>query len=478
LSAGALNPGFGSGGVATVNFGAYSDTFFSAKTVALPDGTVVVADAVQNASTGKFSFAVAELTRNGSPKTDFGSGGQTIVDFGTNIDAFYLANLIVRPDGTIVLGGSAADADTGQFEFAMAELTRNGSLKSSFGSGGEALVNFGTNFSPYLLGGFAVQPDGTIVLASAVNNNTTFNSDFAVAELTKDGSPNSSFGSGGQTIVDFGPSVFAYYMANVVVQPDGTIVLGGHALTATGQDFVVAELTRNGSPNSSFGNGGQALVDFGTNTYATLLNFVVRPEGTIVLGGSLQNFSTGEQDFAVAELTRDGSANSGFGSGGKTLVNFGADTVGYNLANFVVRPDGAIVLGGSFIDFSSGIQYLNGVAELTPNGSLNTGFGTGGKTVIDLGANTIFFLSSLAVQPDGTIVLSGALNTVVVAELTPTGTLNTSFGTGGQQTIDSLGGIPTANLAVMPDGAIVVWGIGLDGTSGQPGFGVAELSGR
>src|SRR5205823_6536812 len=142
--------------------------------------------------------------------------------------------------------------------------------------------------------------------------------DWAVVELTKDGRLDNSFGTGGVALIDFGYNVTLNGLANFIVKQDGSILLGGTVIGNAGVDFAVAELTKDGRLNKSFGNGGETLVSFGP--VAVLQNFVIEQDATIVLAGTTFDPNTSIFGFGLAELTKDGSLRTAFGTGGTTQV--------------------------------------------------------------------------------------------------------------------------------------------------------------
>ncbi len=105
-----------------------------------------------------------------------------------------------------------------------------------------------------------------------------------------------------------------------------------------------------------------------------------------------------------------------------------------------------------------------GLARYTPDGRLDGTFGNGGTTVADFGHGGI--ANDVAVQPDGKIVIAGdAIGDFAVARFEPTGSPDLSFGTGGLVTTDFgllIGNTPAPEyahgLALQADGAIVVVG--------------------
>src|SRR5829696_1224245 len=74
------------------------------------------------------------------------------------------------------------------------------------------------------------------------------------------GELDSAFGQGGQVSVQFPGGEFISVVRDVAVQPDGKIVLAGEAFDVVqGQgasDFAVARLNRDGSPDLTFDGDG------------------------------------------------------------------------------------------------------------------------------------------------------------------------------------------------------------------------------
>src|SRR5215471_7757787 len=97
-SAGNLNAGFGSNGIAATDFG-QEDQGLSV--VIKPDGKILVAGITTGSGT---DFALAQYTPNGQPDGRFGSGGKVITDIGSGED--YGCSIALQADGKILLAGS------------------------------------------------------------------------------------------------------------------------------------------------------------------------------------------------------------------------------------------------------------------------------------------------------------------------------------------------------------------------------------
>ncbi|HEV3262332.1 MAG TPA: hypothetical protein VG013_36105, partial [Gemmataceae bacterium] len=197
LSAGALDPTFGNGaGYVTTSLTNSDDTAYSV--LIQPDGKIL-ATGDARATSGKHNVTVthnAGLVRynaDGSLDTSFGSGGEALGPPSTSLGYEIGALYPITGsanDGKILVGGLAGG-------FSIARFNANGTLDPSFGSNGVATANFGA--TPGTIGAFytVIQSDGKIV---ALGEAADTNGGTGVSELARfnsDGSLDASFGQGG-----------------------------------------------------------------------------------------------------------------------------------------------------------------------------------------------------------------------------------------------------------------------------------------
>src|SRR5262249_11991348 len=151
---------------------------------------------------------------DGSLDTSFGSGGKLTTDFGNTYD---LANAVaLQSDGKIVVGGYSYQGSNIGYDFALARYTTSGSLDTSFGSGGKVLTDFGTTAPHAIETGVAIQIGGQTLAAGGMPYAS------ALARYNTNGSLDISFGSGGKVLTDFGNTSDAG--RDVALQGDGKIV--------------------------------------------------------------------------------------------------------------------------------------------------------------------------------------------------------------------------------------------------------------
>ncbi len=165
------------------------------------------------------NFAAARLLPNGSLDPAFGSGGKVTTNFGTQSDVAFA--VVIQPDGKIVLSGRAVPPQTNAFDFGLVRYNADGSLDSTFGIGGKVTTNFLNGVDA----AYAVklQSDGKVVAAGVRGGTSTA---FGLARYNMNGSPDSTFGSGGLTEIFFEGRDEARAL---LIQPDGKIVAAGTA---------------------------------------------------------------------------------------------------------------------------------------------------------------------------------------------------------------------------------------------------------
>jgi uncharacterized delta-60 repeat protein len=217
--------------------------------------------------------------------------------------------------------------------------------------------------------------------------------------------------------------------------------------------FAVARYNADGSLDASFGSGGKVTTVFGVFDVAFAV--AIQGDGKIVAVGATAPGGFCCQ-FALARYNVEGSLDASFGSGGEVTTAFGGDSEARALA---IQADGKIVVVGSKFDpFSPGLA----IARYNTDGSLDTSFGAGGEVTTNFGGFADS-ANAVALQSDGKIVVSGGggpSNDFALARLNADGSLDNSFGANGKVTTD-FGASDRANgVAIQGDGKIVAAGSG------------------
>jgi uncharacterized delta-60 repeat protein len=123
----------------------------------------------------------------------------------------------------------------------------------------------------------------------------------------------------------------------IAVQSDGRIVMVG--------GLTLACYNGDGSPDSSFGSGGTVGVVLGISSYTAAQSLAVQPDGAIVVGGYTTSDTQGTQyEFALARYTAEGKPDLDFGGGGTVTTDFAG---GYGKAySVLIQEDERIVAAG------------------------------------------------------------------------------------------------------------------------------------
>jgi uncharacterized delta-60 repeat protein len=259
---------------------------------------------------------------------------------------------------------------------------------------------------------------------------------------------------------------------DLTVQQDGKILAVGRVYsTETGADICVVRYLPNGALDSSFGTGGKVVTPLGDgDSFAT--GVAVLADGRIIASGSYQN--AGTMEFAVVRYTENGTLDSGFGNGGIITTAFEAGSS--NGSSLAVQSDEKILVAGT-----TGNKLFS-IVRYHANGTLDSGFGIGGKLSLAFTSNPndSHYCSSVRLQHDGKILLagysaqSGQGARMAMMRLTSSGSLDSSFGTSGKVIVSGANSSLFNNLTVQQDGKILATGF----TSGSGFSGIRLAVGR
>ena len=156
-----------------------------------------------------------------------------------------------------------------------------------------------------------------------------------------------------------------------------------------------------GVVDTSF-NGGKQIVSVAEGEdYARAM--AVQADGKIVTVG-MTTTTAGGADFAVTRHLRDGTLDPSFGNGGKVVTAIGTVRASDEARAVAIQADGKIVVAGHSASNVSGLDFA--LVRYNADGSLDAGFGTGGKVVTSLGPSTDR-IHAIAIQADGKIVAAG-----------------------------------------------------------------------
>ncbi|RTY88114.1 T9SS sorting signal type C domain-containing protein [Flavobacterium sp. RSP15] len=306
---------------------------------------------------GTMCNRIARLSEDGAIDVSFNNSGA-----GANNS---IKAAIVQPDGKVVIAGVFTYYN-GVVRNRIVRILANGDIDATFS------IGTGFNNQVYAL---AVQLDGKIIVGG---NFTNYNGDLKnrIVRLLPDGTLDSSFntGSGADAIVE-----------NIVLQPDGKIVLGGQFSFFNGISYNrMVRLNADGSIDSGFSIG----TGFDKNVYAIAL----QSDSKLIVGGVFTTYK-GVSAKRVLRLNIDGSLDTTFAMG----LGFSNGEIRVVL----VQPDDRLLIGGTFSGTYNGTAVRR-MVRLLATGVVDTTF------LVNLN-NTLF---SICFTPNNKVLIGGNFNSV------------------------------------------------------------------
>jgi uncharacterized delta-60 repeat protein len=248
----------------------------------------------------------------------------------------------------------------------------------------------------------------------------------------------------GSVVVSFPPSESgARRVGAIALLPDGRMICGGRFTNNAGIRLAgIVRLEADGRFDPTFKPAEISITSVPEPGLfpGSVGRIVLQDDGKILFGGEFA-FVNGEPRNHLARLHSDGALDTEFnpvpGPNG-------------SVADLAITEDGRIVIGGDF-------KLVNGsprnfVARLNENGSLD-------ETFAPIPGPDLYGVWSLALQPDGKLVIGGFFSTVDgvarnnVARLRTDGTVDVRFGT--ESGVDSV----VTTLILLPDGKVLIGGL-------------------
>ncbi len=265
-----------------------------------------------------------------------------------------------------------------------------------------------------------IQPDGKIVGVGRATDRV------CLIRLNEGGTFDESFGSGGKIIIDI-PG-FWEYATDVEFQNDGKLLIAGHihkewTPLGAADKVLLIRLNFDGGYDNSFGNNGIVITDF-PNTVEGEPRVEILPDMSFIVLCRI-GLPVSAPEFGLIKYLPSGAIDTTFGTQG--LVMTDVSEFNDSPQELLIQPDGKILAAGTLID---GFPEDYELVRYLPNGNLDEDFGENGIVITDLadGEST----SNLALLPDGKIVLGGTANwDLTILRYHPDGKLDSDFGING-----------------------------------------------
>jgi uncharacterized delta-60 repeat protein len=399
-----------------------------------PDGKIVVAGwAIDDATSELQGLVVERYESNGLPDTTFGSDGRMLLP--GELASRGGARIAVQTDGKILIAGTAIDEDALVFGamFFLARLNADGTMDSTFGSGNGWVVTDPTLNDDYVTA-IALQSDGRILVAGHLNVGGPCCGYYGIVRYTDTGELDATFGGQGgwpAGLIVYQPGDFGGVPKDLLVQPDGNVIVAGDAGQSFGTDVALLRMLPDGTLDSSFGSGGISYVYGCQITNGTcwvapvnsLGGVALQPDGRIVVASdALIGSGTGVWALNVQRRGADGSPDPSL------PITTMFELLNYSGASDVaLQADGSVLVVASVFD---GSRHGTSMLRLLPDGTPDPGYGTGDGR-IDLPFSDALSTVRVALQVDDMSVLAGGSEAgITVARYDSTGALDPAFGQG------------------------------------------------
>ena len=384
--------------------------------------TVEVTDAAGNTYSEVMTIAIDDDLDDNNTAPTFFAGDGTAVTILPGLSSAGV-DVAVLPDGKYIVASGANTATAGQdIDFALVKYNADGSLDTSFGTGGQVITAVNTNNE--IVNRMVVQDDGKIIVVGGYNNG---GNDSIIIRYNADGTLDNTFSGDGMQEVDVSASGSDWF-EDVVIQADGKIVAVGYGTFSGDEQIFAVRFNDDGSLDNTFGTSGQTILPMDVSDERAMA-VALQSDGKVIIGGRSNNGA--DTDFALRRLNTDGTLDTTFGTLGIVAVDVSASG----------ETGNAIYVGSGDEIFLAGSTNASGdndstVVKFDADGNLDASFGTGGVFTVAAGV-PFETLYDLTVQSDGKIVAVGEAytaatkNDVSVIRINANGTLDTTFGTGG-----------------------------------------------
>ena len=391
------------------------------------------------------SITVAAV--NDAPR--FMGAGYSAIDFGTAIGSSGYGRAIAQQtDGKYVVVYDLWDVDWNN-HLAVARFNSDGTLDSTFGTAGlyhsPLLI---TDNSSTTSKGLLIRTDagqaGKIVVS------TSDSTSILLFQLNADGTLDTTFGTAGLCRFDAGDGASGEEVCAITQQADGKIIAVGSFYDSISRQCSITlwRFKADGSGvDTTFASPlGFARTMIGSN-YSYGYNVLVQPDGKIVLGGLVPGANSGSDswDIGIRRYNTDGTLDTSFGTAGMAQLDY-ADT--HESSTRIARQSqganaGKIIVAGEYT-INPGATSPSGdlvVARLNPDGTLDPTFGTAGWTVLNITSSNTDRPSCVIVDANDSITITTGLMyncAAAVVRLTSEGALDPSFNATGKLVLDGV----------------------------------------
>jgi uncharacterized delta-60 repeat protein len=356
--------------------------------------TVTAADA----TTQNYTVTVTVSSIHGSLDTTFGNSGMVTTPIGSgNAIATVLG---IQSNNMIVAAGYSLLSGT-ENVFALARYNIDGSLDTTFGNSGIVTTPIGS-VNAYATA-LVIQSNGILVAGNSFNSSTN-KYDFALVRYNTDGSLDTGFGNSGIVTISIENGSINDSANALGIQSNGMIVVAGYSYSGSKYFISLVRYQADGILDTTFGNSGIVTTSIGSGSIIDdrAHALVIQSSDGILVAGSSYDNTSSKYDFALVRYNTNGSLDTTFGNSGIVTTSIGSDGYWDYAYALVIQSNGILAAGSS----NNGSNYDFALVRYNTDGSLDTGFGTGGIVTTPIGSSDDYALA-LGIQSDGRIVVAG-----------------------------------------------------------------------
>ncbi|MEN3015730.1 MAG: delta-60 repeat domain-containing protein [bacterium] len=353
----------------------------------------------------------------------------------------YGYSIYVHQNGKIYVTGESSN--TSDQDLIVTRLNSNGSLDTTFGSGGHVVINNIVGNNSWEQGNsIYVDQAGKVYVTGESSSGLII--DLIVTKLNSDGSLDTTFGSGGHVILhNIAGGNWYDYGHSIYVDQAGKVYITGCSWNGSDEDLIVTRLNSNGTLDNTFGSSGHVILHniAGGNSDDVGYSIYVDQSGKVYVTGYSYNVS--DEDLIVTRLNSNGTLDNTFGSGGHVVLNNVAGGNWERGYSIYVDQNGKIYVTGQGWN-SLDVDLI--VTRLNSDGSLDTTFGSGGHVIVhNIAGGNWEEGRSIYLDQTGKVYVAGQARNVsdtdlAVTRLNSDGSLDTTFGSGGHVIVHNIAG--------------------------------------
>jgi uncharacterized delta-60 repeat protein len=298
-----------------------------------PNGKLIVA------GTYAGNLAAVRYSSNGSGLDNtFGADGIATTGITSEDIEWSCYDLAVSSNGKFAIVGTGEVGQSVHSDLVVGSFNEDGTLnfrrfidESSFDDDG--IFNNGS--------GVAIQTDGKVIVSGYMQDSENVGH-ISLARINDDSSADTTFGNNGKGAVKILLPNFYHNPGAILLDANGKITVAGFVFADndyTSTDLAIARINPNGTLDTNFNGSGITITDFGSKEIGN--DIILQPDGKVVMVGSILN--AGSTDTLVVRYNSNGTLDTSFGTNGKIVTNIGSSDAANSI---IAQTDGKIIIVG------------------------------------------------------------------------------------------------------------------------------------